>query len=102
MSIVALLNESIPHVLASLVTHAMATAWAGFQISHTASFRTDFVRVISSGACSGVPLLPNYWKDRSNAEIPSLALNAFALVLSGLLTWKMIKVCSARILQEYH
>lgn len=92
MSIVALLNESIPHILASLVTHLMATSWAAFQITHTAKFRADFNRVITNGACDGVSLLPNYWRDRGSAEIPSLALNVFALLISSFLTWRLIKV----------
>jgi hypothetical protein len=92
MSIVALLNESIPHILASLVTHLMATAWAGFQITHTASFRSDFSRVITHGACKNISLLPHYWDARGKAEIPSLALNVIALFVSSFLTWKLIKL----------
>ncbi|KAF9015474.1 hypothetical protein BDQ17DRAFT_1295304 [Cyathus striatus] len=92
MSIVALFNESIPHIFASLLTHVMATAWAGFQISHTADFRANFNKVITNGACKGTNLLPHYWDARKNAEIPSFALNVFALVLSAILTWKLVKL----------
>jgi hypothetical protein len=92
MSVVALLNESIPHILASLLTHLMATAWAGFQITHTANFRSDFHQVITTGACKKVSLLPHYWEARSKAEIPSLALNIIALFVSSYLTWKLIKL----------
>jgi len=92
ISVVALLNESIPHILASLLTHLMATAWAGFQITHTANFRSDFRRVITTGACNKVSLLPHFWEARSKAEIPSLALNIIALFVSSYLTWKLIKL----------
>jgi len=92
MSIVALLNESIPHILASLVTHLMATAWAGFQITHTANFPSDFGRVVTHGACNNISLLPHYWVARGKAEIPSLALNVIALFVSSFLTWKLIKL----------
>jgi len=92
MSVVALLNESIPHILASLLTHLMATAWAGFQITHTANFRSDFHRVITTGACNNVSLLPHYWEARRKAEIPILALNIIALFVSLYLTWKLIKL----------
>jgi hypothetical protein len=102
MSIVALLNESIPHILASLVTHLMATAWAGFQITHTANFRSDFNRVITHGACKNVALLPHYWNARGKAEIPSLALNVIALFVSSFLTWKLIKVISSEICMPSH
>ncbi|KAJ7124738.1 hypothetical protein C8R43DRAFT_1030586 [Mycena crocata] len=93
MSIVALLNESIPHIIASLLTHMLATAWSGFQISHTANFRKNFEQYITKGACSGAPsLLPHYWEERAQAEIPTLALNAAALLISCVLTWKLVKL----------
>jgi len=70
----------------------MATAWAGFQITHTANFRSDFHRVITDGACKNVSILPHYWEARSKAEISSLALNILALFVSSFLTWKLIKL----------
>ncbi|KII93632.1 hypothetical protein PLICRDRAFT_35861 [Plicaturopsis crispa FD-325 SS-3] len=91
MSTVALLNESIPHIIASLLTHLLATAWAAFQITNTASFHSEFARLTTNGACKGNNLLPDYWIARGNAEIPSLALNAAALLLSAFLTWRLIK-----------
>ncbi|KAF5384691.1 hypothetical protein D9757_006242 [Collybiopsis confluens] len=93
MSIVALLNESIPHILATLLTHVLATSWAGYQISNTRNFQKDFARVITHGACSGVPQLleAEYWTDRQDAEYASLALNVAALFISGFLSWKLFK-----------
>ncbi|KAF8649849.1 hypothetical protein AX16_005612 [Volvariella volvacea WC 439] len=92
MSVVALLNESIPHILASLLTHVLATSWSAFQITHTANFRADFNRVITNGACDGISILPNYWQARAVAEIPTLAFNAFTLLVSSFLTWKLMKL----------
>ncbi|KAJ6626849.1 hypothetical protein B0H10DRAFT_1996874 [Mycena sp. CBHHK59/15] len=93
MSTVALLNESIPHIIASLLTHVLATGWSAFQIYHTANFRKNFNQFITHGACDGVPsLLPTYWKDRAAAEIPTLALNVVALLVSCVLTWKLVKL----------
>ncbi|KAJ2930499.1 hypothetical protein H1R20_g6596, partial [Candolleomyces eurysporus] len=93
MSVVAILNESIPHILASLLTHVMATAWAAFQITHTANFRSSFDRVIANGACSGTSaILPGFWQARSRAEWPTLAMHILALIISCFLTWKMVKL----------
>jgi len=92
MSTVALLNESIPHILASLLTHMLATAWAAFQIRHTSDFRTQFIRLTTDGACKPLNMLPTYWKERGDAEIPSLALNAIALLISAFLTWRLVKL----------
>lgn len=92
MSIVALLNESIPHIFASLATHIMATAWSVFQILSTAHFKSTFNRVITEGVCDGVSLLPRYWDERARAEYPTLALNILSLLVSTFLTWRLIKV----------
>ncbi|CCM00316.1 uncharacterized protein FIBRA_02346 [Fibroporia radiculosa] len=91
MSLVALLNESVPHIIASLLAHVGATAWGVFQIYNSAEFHTDFNKLTTQGAC-GVNLLPTYWKERSNAEIPSMALNAVALIVSVILSWRLIKL----------
>ncbi|KAL1670768.1 hypothetical protein GGF50DRAFT_93743 [Schizophyllum commune] len=92
MSFTALMQESIPHIITSLLTHVLATGWAGFQIYHTNDFRMTFNRVITNGACNGAPLLLHYWQDRAKMEFPSLALNGVALIISGILTWKLIKL----------
>ncbi|KAJ6574679.1 hypothetical protein B0H19DRAFT_933287 [Mycena capillaripes] len=93
MSLVALLNESIPHILASLLTHVLASGWSGFQISHTANFHNNFDSYITHGACAGVPsFLPTYWQDRADLEYPTFALNVAALFISCFLTWKLVKL----------
>ncbi|KAJ7630524.1 hypothetical protein FB45DRAFT_793057 [Roridomyces roridus] len=93
MSMVALLNESIPHIIASLLTHVLATVWSAYQIFNTAMFRHDFDSYITNGACAGVPsLLPTYWESRSRLEIPLLALNVATLIVSCVLTWKLVKL----------
>ena len=92
INLAQILNESIPHIIASLLTHVMATAWAGFQIVHTADFKADFSRLATNGACKPINLLPKYWEQRREAEIPILALNALALLVSAFLTWRLMKV----------
>ncbi|KAJ8084390.1 hypothetical protein PM082_003159 [Marasmius tenuissimus] len=92
MSIVAILNESIPHIAASLLTHVLATGWSGFQIAHTAKFRANYNQVVTTGACAGKNLLPNYWGARSIVEYIALSFNIIALLVSIYLTWKLIKL----------
>ncbi|KAH7915129.1 hypothetical protein BJ138DRAFT_201706 [Hygrophoropsis aurantiaca] len=91
MSVVAILNESVPHLLASLLTHMVATGWAGFQIYNTAQFKNDFARLTINGACSPINLLPSYWHSRAAAELPSLVFNATALLTSAFLSWRLAK-----------
>ncbi len=95
MSVVAILNESIPHIAASLLTHVLATIWSAYQMFNTASFQEEFVRsTIRSGLCNGVNLLPGYWKERRAAEIAVLVVNCVSLVVFVFLSWRLIKVCS--------
>ncbi|KZT74909.1 hypothetical protein DAEQUDRAFT_720098 [Daedalea quercina L-15889] len=90
MSLVALLNESIPHIIATLLMHVAITAWGGFQIFDTAQFHSDFSQLTTNGACR-MNLLPTYWNQRSDVEIPSLVLNGVALIVSAVLSWRLIK-----------
>ena len=51
----------------------------------------NFNKIIVSGSCDGQNPLPTYWHDRANAEIPSAAFNSAALIVSALLTYRLIK-----------
>ncbi|KAG2156515.1 uncharacterized protein EDB93DRAFT_1247221 [Suillus bovinus] len=92
MSIVAVLNESVPHTIATLLTHMLATGWAGYQIFNTAQFHGDFSRLSTNGACNPINLLPSYWQSRFVAEIASLVLNGVALLVSSFLSWRLAKL----------
>lgn len=92
MSIVALLNESIPHICAALVTQLLVTIWTLFQVTQTEQFRQSFARIITNDACHGMKLLGNYWQERKVAEISSAVLNGVGLLVTALLTYKLTKV----------
>lgn len=77
MSFVALLNESIPHTIAALLTHVLATMWSGYQLANTKSFRQNFVSLTVNGACDGVSVLPNYWRDRGAIEVRMTLRNRY-------------------------
>ncbi|KDN51542.1 hypothetical protein RSAG8_00087, partial [Rhizoctonia solani AG-8 WAC10335] len=91
MSVVALLNESVPHVIAAFLTHLLTTGWSTFQLMQTANFHSQFDRLTIHGACGGVNLLPFYWRMRVNIEIPTLVLNGVVLLSSAYMSWKLIK-----------
>jgi hypothetical protein len=93
MSVVALLNESIPHIFAALVTQFLVAVWTIQQIFETESFRNDFVRLTVNGACSGHNLLGYYWSNRKNAEIASAVLNIVDVFLIAFFTYKLVKAC---------
>jgi hypothetical protein len=78
--------------VASLLTHMLATVWAGLQIGHTVKFQMEFKRLTVDGACSPVNLLPHYWKLRRDAELPIFILNFASLVISAVVSKRLIKV----------
>lgn len=78
--------------LASLFVHIVASGWSAWQIAHTSRVRADFDRLMLNGAC-GVDFIGSYWKSRSLAELPSMAFNIAALLVSIILTWRLVKVC---------
>jgi len=91
MSIVAILNESVVHMLATLVTHALLTAWSIFQILSTRSFQRNYSALITHGLCSSTAnLLPTYWSHRTSVELGAAALNGTALLLSAFLTYRLV------------
>lgn len=92
MSLVAILNESVLHIIASLLMHVLVTAYGGFQLSQTKAFHDEFQKVITNGACNPINLLPTYWSARGDAEIASVALNAVALLLSMFISWRLFKL----------
>ena len=82
MSIVAMLNESIPHVIAALCTHLLSTGWAAWQVSHTKSSHDMFHRVIR-GLCQGVNVLnAGYWEKRYQVEVSDSTVDV-AVVWNG-------------------
>ncbi|KAH9982718.1 hypothetical protein BGW80DRAFT_1161076 [Lactifluus volemus] len=91
MSLVALLNESIPHIIAALLTHLSATAWGGFQFYNIRMFHQGYTRLVTHGAC-GVDILPHYWKPSITAEAASLIFNVAALILSCFLSFRIVKL----------
>lgn len=91
MSIVALLNESIPHILAALFTQLVATIWTIAQVIQTEDFRQDFFRLTVNGACLGNNLLGSYWQERKKAEVASAVLNTLSFLVTAFLTYKLTR-----------
>ncbi|QRW25026.1 hypothetical protein RhiXN_06975 [Rhizoctonia solani] len=92
MSVVAILNESVPHMVAGLFTQALSTGWSAFQMARSASFRAQYGETIVRGACSGVDVLPEYFTHRTTDEIPIVVFNAVFLITMTILSWRVCKV----------
>jgi hypothetical protein len=91
MSVIALMNESIPHIFVVLITHILATTWSGFQISNTRQFNQTFQQTTLKADSCNVNLLPSYWSQRNAAEIAVLSINVIFLMSSIFFTHRLIK-----------
>ncbi|KAG8712435.1 hypothetical protein FRC09_019879 [Ceratobasidium sp. 395] len=92
MSVVAILNESVPHLVAGLFTQTLSTGWSAFQMARSSSFRAQYEATIVRGACSGVDVLPDYFSHRTQDEIPIVVLNGIFLLTMIALSWRMCRV----------
>ncbi|QRV96554.1 hypothetical protein RhiJN_24572 [Ceratobasidium sp. AG-Ba] len=92
MTIVAILNESVPHMVAGLFTQTLSTGWSAFQMARSSSFRAQYEATIVRGACAGVDVLPDYFSHRTTDEIPIVVLNGIFLVTMIGLSWKICRV----------
>ena len=90
LAFIAIINESTPHLIAAFISSIIAVVWSVFQVLRTRAFHKQFDRFITHGACDGVQLLPNYWKQRSSIEIPSLVFNCLFMLILGGLAFKLV------------
>ncbi|OCB85097.1 hypothetical protein A7U60_g7722 [Sanghuangporus baumii] len=92
ISLVTILNESIPHLVAALVTHGMSTAWSAFQLSRTGKTAREYQTLIVNDACDGVDVITGFWGNRMYYLIPILVLNVVVLLFSFGLSLKLFRV----------
>jgi hypothetical protein len=93
-SAIAIFCQSIPHIGSALLMHIFAFAWSSSQVAATVAFRSDYRRLItgSNGACDGVDLLVEYFKNRLGYEIAMTAVDFVALFITAYLTWRLVLI----------
>ncbi|KAK0432127.1 hypothetical protein EV421DRAFT_2040847 [Armillaria borealis] len=92
LSIVAILNESLPHLGASLAGHLLGTAWAGFRVSSSKHLQDRYNQFIVHGTCDGIDLLQDWWSLRTRHTVPVVVLNVVALLTLLFLSANLYKV----------
>ncbi|WVR00076.1 hypothetical protein IAU59_007218 [Kwoniella sp. CBS 9459] len=88
LAIVALLNESIPHLLALLVSLVISTVWTANDIRVTFKFWSNFTSMLERN-CGGIDLLPRYLNKRVGLQSTVLGINVLTLAASAVLCWKL-------------
>ncbi|KAJ7073263.1 hypothetical protein B0H15DRAFT_63472 [Mycena belliarum] len=88
LSIVTLLNESLPHLFAGLAARVLATAWAGFRVRGNQNLYGTYRHVVDAGPCAGFDPMGGWWGDNDMHAVAALICNAVNLVLIAALSWR--------------
>jgi hypothetical protein len=92
ITILAILNESIPHLASALAGQCLATGWAAWDLSRTVTFRNRYEELIGKGLCSGAQLIPHYWPTRNRLNVAIACINFGTLALTFWITIVLIKM----------
>ncbi|KAK6909280.1 hypothetical protein I203_103297 [Kwoniella mangroviensis CBS 8507] len=88
LAIVGLLNVSIPHLLALLLSLIISMAWTTNGLRLSFKFWSTFESTTSTH-CDGINVLPSYWEKRVGFQSAVLGSTVVTLIASGLLCWKI-------------
>ncbi|WVF72881.1 hypothetical protein IAT40_007699 [Kwoniella sp. CBS 6097] len=88
LAVVALLNESVPHLLALLVSLLISIVWTANDIRVTFKFWSNFSSMLERN-CGGANILPQYLDKRVAFQSTVLGANVLTLAGSGVLCWKL-------------
>lgn len=64
MAMVTILNESLPHLAATLVAHILGTAWAGFRIHSAENLKQRFYGLLALEPCIPEASFDAWWEAR--------------------------------------
>jgi len=103
VSFTAIVNESIPHLVAALVMGALCAIGSVFRIFGTSGFRDNFQRIVVNGSCDGYDIIgDSYFQSRHTVEVVIAALNGVAFIASAGLSWHLIKTYGQRSFERVH
>ncbi|KAF8175155.1 hypothetical protein BJ912DRAFT_931183 [Pholiota molesta] len=97
ISFIAILNDSVPHVLAVLMTRAISTAWASYAIWRGPAFNANFAEIIKGpqSACA-LDFFQEFFAKRQQFEIADLFLSSTGLIFFSYLSWTLLQIYSAQ------
>jgi hypothetical protein len=98
MTIIAMLNDSVPHVLTVLITRVTLTAWAIYALWRTEWQQAVFGQMIETpGTACSLALFSQYFSTRVMYEIFDIILNCTALGISIFLSWTLLRTYNAEV-----
>ncbi|KJA15153.1 hypothetical protein HYPSUDRAFT_208137 [Hypholoma sublateritium FD-334 SS-4] len=97
ISFLAILNDSVPHVLAVLMTRTISTAWAAYAIWRGPTFNSNFEEIIASpGSPCSLEVFASFFSTRQGFEIADLILSCTGLIFFSYLSWTLLQIYSAQ------
>ncbi|KIJ60475.1 hypothetical protein HYDPIDRAFT_43321 [Hydnomerulius pinastri MD-312] len=90
LSLVALVAESVPHLIVVLAAQALNTGWAGFRIYTNAVAKNTYEQVIVNGACGGFDILGGWREDGMRYAL--MGVSGGVLLGMLVLVHKLVKI----------
>lgn len=96
ISVIAMMYDSVPHVLTVFITRILLTAWSIYALWRTNWQDSVFSEMIeTAGTPCSVAMFGEYFSTRILYEIPDLILNCTALGISAYLSWTLLRTYNA-------
>ncbi|KAF4611421.1 hypothetical protein D9613_003786 [Agrocybe pediades] len=95
ISLFAILNGSVPHILAVLMTRAISAAWAIYAVYRDPLYRGNLQQLLADpGTPCSLDIFSQYWSRRQPFEITDLVLSCTALIFFSYLSFTLLKIFS--------
>ncbi|KAH6911884.1 hypothetical protein BKA70DRAFT_1265812 [Coprinopsis sp. MPI-PUGE-AT-0042] len=91
IAMLAILNESIPHLLTCLVGSLLGGGWVASRIICTRRMASLYRQSIVPGLCGGVDHLQTWWEIRLWHTVSVVVITGVVIVVLGFLSWKLLK-----------
>jgi len=93
ISFLAILNDSVPHILAVLMTRTISAGWAMYATWRGPYFRGHFQELFADpGTPCSLDLFSAFWAKRQGYEIADLLLSCTGLLFFSYLSWTLLKI----------
>ncbi|KAH9477056.1 hypothetical protein JR316_0010972 [Psilocybe cubensis] len=95
ISFLAILNDSVPHILSVLMTRFISTAWSSYSVWRGQAFSANFQELIGDpGTPCSLDIFQSFWGSRFGLQIADLLLSATGLIFFFCLSWKLLRIYS--------
>ncbi|PPQ64909.1 hypothetical protein CVT24_008249 [Panaeolus cyanescens] len=92
LSVITIVQESIPHLGAAFFGHVLGTAWSSYRLRSTVVMMQLYRTQIVPGACGGIDLVGNWWEIRISHAVPIVVFNVLALLGQGYASYELFNV----------